>query len=439
MMKRVNLILALCSLATLTFAQDKFGDTPEEQQQCKESISLYREYRDQKLYDDAFEPWKKACKICPKSAKTLYTDGEKFLGDKIEAATDDAVKEQLIIDLMALYDARIEHFGQEAYVLGKKGMDLLKYKPTKAFEASKLMKLSIDGLKAKTSPGIIAGYYNALFIAASQDSVSKETLLLEYLRISEYLAEGRKTAPENYLPIYDQVKDALDANFVKVASCEDIIPIAEKEFAANGDDLETLKKLSKILQKRDCSDAAIYEKIAVKLDKKEPSAEAAYGLAIYYAKKGSYSSAFTYVKKAIDLLPAGATEEVDYLLLAANAAIGSGQAASGATYARKVIALDKSNGKAYLLLGQAIASANCGDNELTKKAVYWLAVDYFQKAKSVDSSVSNDASKLINAYSARFPDRKLLFQYGYIDSNNNIKTEPVQIGCWVNESVRPRE
>ena len=439
MMKRVNLILALCSLATITFAQDKFGNTPEEQQKCKENISLYREYRDQKLYDDAFGPWKEACKICPKSAKTLYTDGEKFLGDKIEKATDDAIKDQLINELMAMYDARIENFGQEAYVLGKKGMDLLKYKPTKAFEASKLMKLSIDGLKSKTSPGVISAYYNALFIAASQDSVSKETLLEEYLTVSDYLAEGRKTANEKYITFYDQVKDMLDANFVKIASCDDIIPIAQKQFAANGDDVETLKKLSKILQKRDCSDAPIYEKIAVKLNEKEPSAEAAYGLAVYYAKKGSYGSAFNYAKKAVDMLPAGSTDELDYLLFASGVAIGSGQAASGASYARKAIAVDKNSGRAYLSLGQAIAAANCGDNELIKKAVYWLAVDYFQKAKSVDSSVASEAGKLINAYTARFPDRKLLFQYGYIDASNNIKTEPVQIGCWVNESVRPRE
>ena len=439
-MKRIKLTLVLCGFAATVFAQDKFGNTPEEQQKCKENISLYREFRDQKNYADAYEPWQKACEICPKAAKTLYTDGEKFIEAKIKKATDEAEKDKLINDLMALYNARIANFGQEAFVLGKKGMDLLQYKPTQAFEASKMMKKSIDGLKSKTSPGILAAYYNALFFAASQDSVSKETILTEYLVISEYLAEGRKTAKEQYLPVYDQVKDALDANFVKVASCEDIVPIAEKQFAANGDDVETLKKLSKILQKRDCSDAAIYEKVAVKLDQLDPSAEAAYGLAIFYAKKGSYSSAFTYAKKAVDLLPAGATEEVDYLLFASGVAIGSRQNATGASYARKVLAKEPNNGKAYISLAQAIAgTSGCGDNEVTSKAVYWLAVDYLQKAKSVDSAVSGEASKLINAYAARFPDRKMLFQYGYIDASNNIKTDPVQVGCWINESVRPRE
>jgi hypothetical protein len=84
-MKAKLLSVVMMLVGATGFAQDKYGNTPEEQAKCKESLSLYREFRDQNLLKDAMPHWQKACQICPQSAKTLYTDGVDFYRDLIKA------------------------------------------------------------------------------------------------------------------------------------------------------------------------------------------------------------------------------------------------------------------------------------------------------------------------------------------------------------------
>lgn len=442
-MKKAFAILGLgvFGLTSLnTFAQDetKYGATPEDQQSCKEKLSLYREYRDQKLYDDAFTPWKAACAICPKSAKTLYTDGVKFYTSKINKEKDEAKKQEYVDALLAVYDARIENFGEKAKVLGKKAQSTFKYNSAEPMIAVELFKQSISERKGKSDPSVLSTYYLALYTAVVKEQAQKEELISEYLVVSDYLDAGMSKANEKYVTYYKQAKDAVDELFIKVAECSEVEAIAVKQFEANPTDVETLKKLSVILQKRDCIDAEIYEKVAGKLNELEPSATASYGLGVYMLKKGRYGEALTFLEKAVDLVE-DEDDKLKYLLAASGAAIATGKYASGASFARKALSLDPNNGRAYLSIGQAIAaSANsCGDNDFTRKAVYWLAVDYFVKAKNVDSSVSSDANKLINAYTARFPDKTVKFQYGYTEGSPKMK-EPIKIGCWINESVNPR-
>ena len=59
-------ILALLILApAFASAQDRYGDTEEQQILCKEAISVYVSYKKQKNYDEAYIQWKKACDVCP--------------------------------------------------------------------------------------------------------------------------------------------------------------------------------------------------------------------------------------------------------------------------------------------------------------------------------------------------------------------------------------
>lgn len=438
-MKKIFSVLSISLFAASTlFAQEeKYGATPEEQQKCKENLSLYREYRDQKMYDEAFDGWKTACEICPKSAKTLYTDGVDFYEYKIEKETDEAKKAELIEKLLAVYDARIEHFGEKYKVLGKKGISMLKYNRDEPMKAYAVLKESADNRKAKSEPGVLSAYYQALFIAVVKGMAEKEQLISDYMVLTQYLDEGMKNTKEKYKPYYQRAKDAMDESFVKVAECPDVEGIAKKQFEANPTGVETLKKLSGLLQKRDCVDGEIYEKVATKLNQLDPSATASYGLGVYMLKKGRYSEALTFLEKAVDLAD-NDDDKKKYLLAASGAAIAAGKNSAGASLARKVLSIDPNNGDAYLSIGQAIAASRCGDNEFNKKTVYWLAVDYFVKAKSVDASVAEKANKLIGSYSSRFPDKKMMFQYGQIDAAGSPKNEPVQIGCWVNESTKPR-
>ena len=103
-------------LPVLGLAQNdsKYGDTPEQQTLCKEALSVYKSYKKQKNYGEAYQQWKKACDVCPESVQeSLYADGATFIKAEIKVAKkagDDARQAVLIDSLMWAYDKRMQLF-----------------------------------------------------------------------------------------------------------------------------------------------------------------------------------------------------------------------------------------------------------------------------------------------------------------------------------------
>lgn len=432
MIKRgVFFILGFTMLAQLGLAQDKYGADPEE---CKKNISLYREFRDQKNYADAFGPWQKACEICPKAAKTLWTDGVKFYKDKIKKEKDEAKKAELVEAMLAVYDQRIVHFGQKGYVLGRKGGDMLRYKSDNPELALAVLKESLEIDGEESEAGALGGYYTALYYTYRKELATKSDLLEEYVRVSEYITHNLEKGESKSTKYYEEAQSTVDKAFITVAECSDIIPILEEKFNADPSNIKMLKMASKVMGARQCEEDPLYEKVIVKLNELQPSHESAFGLGRMMRLNGKFSSAINFYKQALELCPDCSNLE-QYRLGLADAYQANGQNSAAASMARSVLSTNPNNGNAYLIIGNAIsASSNsCGENELEKRSVYWLAEDYFLRAKSVDSDVAALANNRIGAVRSRFPDKKLVFQYGYID-----KAE-IEVGCWINEKTKVRK
>jgi hypothetical protein len=83
-------------------------------------------------------------------------------------------------------------------------------------------------------------------------------------------------------------------------------------------------------------------------------------------------------------------------------------------YARQAAKSDPGNGEPYLLLGDAIASmvGSCADSPLQGREVYWLAADYYQRAKAIDSGVASKANTKISQVKKSYPTIDDLFTYG---------------------------
>ena len=90
----------------------------------------------------------------------------------------------------------------------------------------------------------------------------------------------------------------------------------------------------------------------------------------------------------------------------------NGQNAKAYAAAQKALELNPTfAGKAYFLMGTIWGSTNCGGNEIERRAPYWVAVDFLQKAKNADPSLTEDANKLIGSYSAYYPQTAEAFMY----------------------------
>jgi len=417
--KALSLIFA-GFIAVGGFAQDdsKYGNTPEEVEECKKNLSLYREYRDQDLPDQALPYWRAALDVCPQSAKTLYIDGAKFYGDILDKIYEDESKTEerdaYIDTLMMIYDKRIEFFNEEGKVLTYKGNDLFKYDESRAEEANAMFKRAMEVEGMNTDAIAASKYYQTLYQMYRNKQAEKSDLLVEYMPVLDILDYNiAKLEDDDQRDRYEKAKNNLDAFFVKIAECEDIFRILGERIAQSPNDIELNKKSLAVMNKRDCTDDPLYLEVAERVYADKPTAPAAYSIGIQKLKSKDYSGALKYFEEAVDLC-GDCIDLPQYYLRAGQTAVILGSAAKARSYANKILSKKPRSGDAYMLIGDAIAAsaASCDDGKLGKASAYWLAVDYYQKAKSVDSEVAEKANQKIAGYSKYFPSKTDIFFHG---------------------------
>ena len=102
-------------------------------------------------------------------------------------------------------------------------------------------------------------------------------------------------------------------------------------------------------------------------------------------------------------------------------------------YYMKALRYNPSMGRAYLAIAAMYAKSanNCGEDNFSKRAVYWLAANEALKASRVDPNMKKNASKSIANYRAKAP-RKVKFFLGRTG-------ESIAIGCWINKTIKVPE
>ena len=149
------------SLSANHFVDNKFGS---DSIQCIRNINLLSDYVKQKNYDDALTHWRKAYILCPKSTKNIYIDGAKIYKYLIKKNKGNLELQKAYLDsLETLYDNRIVNFGQENYVLGLKGSDMIKHSFSDLDRAFIYLRQSVEGQQAKSKAGALFSYFKAAF------------------------------------------------------------------------------------------------------------------------------------------------------------------------------------------------------------------------------------------------------------------------------------
>jgi tetratricopeptide (TPR) repeat protein len=114
-----------------------------------------------------------------------------------------------------------------------------------------------------------------------------------------------------------------------------------------------------------------------------------------------------------------------------------GRLSTARQYFRRALDIDSSFGAAIIAIGDLYVTqvGNCGFDR-DDRAVYWLAVDYYERAASVDPSVAQQARQKAATYRRSFPtaEDRHFRQWSVGDTYN------VNSGCysWINESTRVR-
>lgn len=406
-------------------AQSKFGT---DSIACIENLSLFREYFKQKSYADALNPWRWTFNNCPKSSGNIYKNGPKII--KARMKIDPENKSAYIDTLMIIFDQRIKCFGKEGYVLGLKGYELIGVDKDRSEEGLGYLKQSLDLEGNNASVQAVYGYMKAMVNLEKSGDKTKADVLDAYTVVSEIIdfnIVNESKATKNFVKYSEKIEDL----FTPYANCDDLIALFSQKVDASTDDVNALKRITKILDNKECTKSNLFFNASSRLYELAPSASSADKMAKMSIAKGKSAAAIEFAEKAIKL-EEDANQKAIYYLGLADAYRHKEFYASARNAVNSALELRSGWGQAYVNLGNIyIAGAKtCGD-DFEKSTVYWVAVDAFKKALS-DEETKERASKSINTYSKYFPTKETCFFKGVEAGKSHT------VGCWINKTTRAR-
>lgn len=400
------------------------------------NASLYTEYWKQKNFEEALPTWRYVFLNAPAFQLNTYIRGE----DIIEYMIQKTKKKEYVDTLMMIFDRRLQYMkskSREGYVLGKKGMAQVRFSNgdltmLKAGFDNLMKSYELEG--TQTPPQLIHATFDVGCNLVKQNQLSKEEFVNLYMKFSAF-ADQRLASGDKGCDNFAVCKSALDAIFFDsgFADCNTLAELLTKRYEANQDSLPILKDISSILKRRECTDLPLFAAVAEKIYQKEPSAEAAYGLAMMFFSKQDFAKFEQYLKEAIDKCDdPKAKADYNYKLAQVNLSKKNYQQAR--RYALEALKTNPNLGSAYITIGlaYAVSSNDYEGDEFDKRTVFWAAVDKFVKAKQVDPSVAATANEYIERYSPHFPTKDEAF-FRSITAGKNVK-----VGGWINETTTAR-
>ena len=471
-MKLQNLILLTifvftASLTSAQFVCTTWNDSPQKQQ-GEEAHSIYRQAIKTGAEDWALaeEYWNIAYKVAPGAdGKRDFhlTDGIKIYRHKLKVAAEAkdeakvaAYKEKII----ELYDECIACYEQKVielndcdddcykskvgFIQGRMGYDLF-------YELNAGYDKNYEVLMASMASNDVGSEYIVLEPAAhigvyqfKKGKVTAEEMRQLYSdieRIGDYNIEN----DDQYGEYYDSSKKRALAKFNEIEEeifdCEYFKKKWLPVYEADPTNFEVIKQVVVTLKRRGCeaSDPDL-AKIEAEYARLASSYNA--GVQAEYEKNnphvmakklydsGDYKGAVAKYDQAI----AGESDPMKKAKYLFSKASIEGRKLNSLSSARgslkQAMELRPDWGRPYMLLGDlyAIQSRNCGGAWDRGLAVL-AAIQQYGRAKSVDSSVSSEASSRIAKYQASKPDQEEAFMKG------NKAGQSVSVGCGIGESV----
>ena len=211
----------------------------------------------------------------------------------------------------------------------------------------------------------------------------------------------------------------------------------EEQFEANPDSLALMEELfNAYVEQGNTSNAS---ELAPKLMEEDIPAETIREIAQMRIEDGRPKAAIQAYEKLTSGTDASLTAE-DYFRRG-RAYEQMDQLSKARAQFRKAIEARSDYGRAYIAIGDLYTTAvsDCSGSELSRsdKAVYWAAVDKYQKAKEVDSAVSSTANSKINTYRKYFPTQEDIFYRDEWDEGGSFM---IDYGCysWIGETTTVR-
>jgi tetratricopeptide (TPR) repeat protein len=422
----------------------------EQDKEFMNELSLYSEFYKQGDYASAFPHWKNIYRKYPKSTSNIYIHGSKIFEYLIGNAKTDEERDKYLDEYLKGYDQRIKYFGGEGFVLGRKGTSWLEYKLSEKritpiegdalkdvmLKGYEWLNTSVDLQKSETELPVFLLLMQTTRSLFKLNSIPKETVVKNYDKCNTYLNEIiSKSNEKEKVASAKEIQVYIESLFSSsgAADCETLVGIFTPQFDSKNNDIEFIKSMLRRLRQAKCDESELVEKATIRLYELEPSAEAAFNMARGYVKKDDMEMAKKYYEQAI-------SQETDTKLLASYyyergllLYIKESSYQEAREMARKAISLDPDLCDAYMLIGDVYVASSRSFNgtNLEKAAIFWVAVDYYNKARKGDDCAADAANKASD-YRKYFPNKEDAFMEG-LQGGQSYKVQG-----WINETTTVR-
>lgn len=414
----------------------------EDSATCVVNLSLYREFYRQwrqaggtgTVIEDAIKPWREVFKNCPLASLNIYIDGVAIVEYMIARETDPEAKEKLIDTLMMVYDQRIRAFGREGFVLGRKGVNLMTYRPNAIEELYNIFRRSIAVAGFESEAPVVAQYFRYAERMVRDETITKAEffeIYEELIRIIDFNVD-QSQGNQQQISTWENIRSFIEQTLEPYATCDDLIAIFSKKLQDTPEDLDLIYKVINLFDRKGCTDSPFYLQTTLKAYELDPSPQSAYAIGRMYFRNREFAESIRFLQEAEKL--ESPSDRADGMILLANSYREIGNKVRARAAALKAIQYRPNDGNPYILIGDlyAASSDECGTNELTTNAVYWVAVDKYIEARRVDPSVADEATNRINIYQKYFPSIETIFFYGHSEG------ETFTVECWINETTTIR-
>lgn len=417
-------------------------EVPIVTEECLVNISLFNESAKNKQYADALIPWNAAYSQCPGANKAIYSRGREIVQWEIQQTKDDATYHKVFEKLMAMYDSRIKYFGNDdkyptAWILGLKALDYVTFVKNDDLKkpAYGWLEKSIDGMKENSEMEYLRIFMILSDAQYKANPQHAEKYIADYLKVNNLLEEIAANKDLKNSEAAAQLKPSLEYLFAQsgAADCNTLDGLYKDKITQNITNYDYLSNVISFYKQVSCTESEIYFKAAVAAHKIQPTASSANACAEMSFKKKDLSKAISFYEEATKL-EENKNEKAEYQYKIAQLYYNLDNNSRARDAARNSIEFNPNNGKPYILIGKLYAgSSNIFDDPVLKKTVFWAAVDKFQKARSVDSSVADEASDLIRRYSVYFPSKDDMFFKPELGEGKSF-----YVGGWIGENTTCR-
>lgn len=403
---RLLTITLFLFLSTFVFSQN---NAPNES--CKKYKSLYYEYLKQGMYEDARNFWRKAAKNCGglvRQDERFFINGVAiYKGLRKNLPKNDSLSHQLINDTLS----NIYKTGWLVHQNKEWSLDyayhLYYYTDANTNQMEELFK-NVHLLKGKTNAIAIETYFKfqikKKFVNAKKEDrllLSKQ-ILQDYFLLRDYCDSGIDSAMnEKTIKRYEDAKKYLKAYLLKVPlqknDINELFTVKYADYSINKEvRLKQIERDIALLEKLNVKDLLIYNELIYEFLRLKPTANGYLLLGNMELSQQKNSEAIAAYNQAIQLEPSDIEKNEIYY----KKSVALYQQRK---YKQAFLGVKKSEGKykgkAFKLAGDCIVASinSCGNSTFERKANYWLANDYYRKAKAHGENV-NEAS-----FSAKWP------------------------------------